>query len=77
MLIIFYLTAGRISKATTAGSFEGNEKPEAWCSEASYLPRLGVLAHGGLIVCGELGSIVVDVQDGDGHVASSYLGRIL
>lgn len=77
MLIIFYLTAGRISKATTAGSFEGNEKPEAWCSEASHLPRLGILAHGGLIVHGELGGVVIDVQDRDGHVASSYLRRIL
>lgn len=77
MLIIFYLTAGRISKAATTGSSERNDKPEAWCSEVSHLPRLGILTHGGLIVHGELWGIVIDVQDCDGHVASSYLRRIL
>ena len=52
-------------------------KPEAWCWDASYLARLGVLTDGGLVVHGKLGSVVIDVQDRDGHKASAYLGWIL
>lgn len=72
MLITFYLTAGRISKATAARPFGRNGT-----LEAAYLPRLGILAHSGLIVHGELGGVVIDVQDPDAHVASSYLRWVL
>lgn len=74
---MFYLKAGRISKATAAGYFLRNHKLEAKCSEDSYLPWLGIFTDGGLIVHGKFRGVIIDVKNSDGHIASSYLRWIL